>query len=40
MSKPAAPFGGYQDLAGIYRNIMDDVVSKMKPAFVEEGVDE
>lgn len=38
--KAAAPVGGYQDLAAIYRSIMDDVVAKMKPSFVEEGVEE
>lgn len=40
-AKPGgAPVGGHQDLAGIYRGIMDDVVAKMKPSFVEEGVEE
>lgn len=40
MSRPGAVVGGVQDLAGIYRGIMDDVVSKMAPSFVEEGVEE
>jgi hypothetical protein len=38
--KASGPVGGFQDLAAIYRGIMDDVVAKMTPAFVEEGVEE
>ena len=30
----------YQDMRRVYRHIIDDVIAKMKPEFVQEGVDE
>lgn len=30
----------HQDMRRVYLHIIDDVIAKMKPEFVQEGVDE